>query len=188
MDVVAKIHDTHALISEQLKLADVCHTTYHNRLTKQPFNLQETTVFGSSILNVVYCQLVTPQPSMRKISSTLHWPLCHFCENIVSSPPPPPLSLYAMPECFSHFQTEIHHSQDDCSQTLLPPALMLHVMSLLSTPFQTFVLLTTRNAAAVDPTSNFSPIGEAAILPTTLGSPYTALNTLRRCTTPPAPA
>jgi hypothetical protein len=35
LDVIAKIHDIHALITEQLKLADDYQATYHNRRTKQ---------------------------------------------------------------------------------------------------------------------------------------------------------
>jgi hypothetical protein len=40
LDVIAKIHDIHAIISEQLKLTDVFQATYHNCQTK-PFDFVE---------------------------------------------------------------------------------------------------------------------------------------------------
>jgi hypothetical protein len=52
LDVIAKIHDIRALISEQLKLADVYHATYYNRRAK-PFEIAESDFVWLSTGNVM---------------------------------------------------------------------------------------------------------------------------------------
>jgi hypothetical protein len=51
LGVIAKSHDIRALISEQLKLADVSQTTYHNRRTK-PLELAENDFVWLSTTNL----------------------------------------------------------------------------------------------------------------------------------------
>jgi hypothetical protein len=54
LDVIAKMHDINALISEQFKLADVYQATYYNRRTK-PFELAESDVVWLSTTNLLLC-------------------------------------------------------------------------------------------------------------------------------------
>jgi hypothetical protein len=52
LDVIAKIHDIHTLISEQLKLADVYQATYCNHRSK-PFGFAENDFVWLSTANLL---------------------------------------------------------------------------------------------------------------------------------------
>jgi hypothetical protein len=92
LDVIAKIHDIHALIIEQLQLADVYQTTYHKRRTKQ-FEFAENDLIWLSTANLLLSTL-------QKTSPTLHWPVCYNNENFITCLPPAPRPCNAI-ICFT---------------------------------------------------------------------------------------
>jgi hypothetical protein len=111
VDVVATIHDIHALISEKLKLADVYQaTSYYNRRTK-PFEFAENNLVWLSTANLLPCsqpcakfrqRFIDPYAISLKISShayrlrlpeSMH---CHCFFHIFK------LKQYHSPHCMPH--------------------------------------------------------------------------------------